>query len=87
MITVFVAFETTRLCLVLPVVRSCALWDALEQSRIHVPRTLQILRYSFGISSEVSSREGGFLQIVISWPLSFGTHAEPISPGSRGDIS
>ena len=51
------------------------------------PHALPILSCSFGTSSEVSSREGGVLQIVVSWHLNFGTRAEPFSPGSRGDTS
>ena len=42
------------------------------------PRTLPILSYSFGTSSQVSSREGSFLLNVISWHLNFGTLAESL---------
>ena len=48
------------------------------------PRTLQILSYSFGTSSDVSSLEGWFSADRHLLALSFGTLAEPISPGSRG---
>ena len=46
------------------------------------PRTLPILSYSFGTSSEVSSWEGRvFLQIVTSWHFNFLDTSRVALPG------